>query len=71
MNLNIIFQGKDDLNAENVYNQNFDGLYCSCHRPYPDPDPTNDAADDPMIQCIMYAFTLYSCLNQSFFLIYY
>ncbi|CAL8111594.1 unnamed protein product [Orchesella dallaii] len=44
---------KDDMNADNVYNQNFNGLYCSCHRPYPDPDQENDTADDSMIQCII------------------
>eukprot|EP00899_Mesostigma_viride_P008538 jgi/Mesvir1/17686/Mv07866-RA.1 len=25
-------------NERNHYNQNFVGLYCSCHRPYPDPE---------------------------------
>jgi len=28
-------------------------LYCSCHRPYPDPDQENEAADDSMLQCII------------------
>ena len=23
---------------KNKYNQNFSGLYCTCHRPYPDPE---------------------------------
>lgn len=39
-----------DLNDENVYNQNFSGLYCICNRPYPDPDST---LEDDMIQCII------------------
>ena len=26
------------MNTLNKYNQNFKGLYCSCHRPYPDPE---------------------------------
>ena len=34
-------------NTENSYNQNFSGLYCTCHRPYPDP------VDDVMIQCVI------------------
>ena len=25
-------------NTENKYNQNFRGLYCTCSRPYPDPE---------------------------------
>lgn len=35
--------------TNNAYNQNFLGLYCKCHRPYPDPENPND---DEMIQCI-------------------
>ncbi|KAI8422861.1 hypothetical protein MSG28_006603 [Choristoneura fumiferana] len=38
-----------DLNNENKYNQNFSGLYCTCHRPYPDPD----GVEEEMIQCII------------------
>ncbi|KAL4710623.1 hypothetical protein ACJJTC_003259 [Scirpophaga incertulas] len=41
---------KTELNEENYYNQNFSGLYCTCHRPYPDPDST---FEDEMIQCII------------------
>ena len=32
------FQDKDSLNGKNSYNHNFDGKYCTCARPYPDPD---------------------------------
>lgn len=32
------------------YNQNFAGLYCDCHRPYPDAE---DPVADEMIQCIV------------------
>ena len=31
-------QDKDEYNIENRYNQNFDGVYCTCSRPYPDPE---------------------------------
>ncbi|XP_053675617.1 putative E3 ubiquitin-protein ligase UBR7 [Anopheles nili] len=41
---------KEEENKLNRYNQNFSGLYCSCHRPYPDPD--NDIEDE-MVQCIV------------------
>lgn len=41
---------KLDKNHENEYNQNFSGLYCTCKRPYPDPE---DTIQDEMIQCIM------------------
>ena len=34
----------------NRYNQNFKGDYCTCHRPYPDPE---DTVSDEMIQCII------------------
>lgn len=37
------------MNDKNEYNHNFKGTYCTCERPYPDPD--NDV-DDQMIQCI-------------------
>lgn len=39
-----------ELNEKNKYNQNFCGVYCTCHRPYPDPE---DPIDDEMIQCII------------------
>ncbi|XP_042233106.1 putative E3 ubiquitin-protein ligase UBR7 isoform X2 [Homarus americanus] len=41
---------KDKLpeNPENGYNHNFSGTYCTCQRPYPDPE---DTTDDEMIQC--------------------
>jgi len=41
---------KKEVNTRNRYNQNFLGLYCTCHRPYPDPE---DATDDVMIQCVV------------------
>ncbi|XP_013179930.1 PREDICTED: putative E3 ubiquitin-protein ligase UBR7 [Papilio xuthus] len=41
---------KADLNEDNKYNQNYSGLYCTCHRPYPDPESTSE---DEMIQCII------------------
>ncbi|KAK8757734.1 hypothetical protein V5799_004638 [Amblyomma americanum] len=41
---------KDIRNAENKYNHNFQGRYCTCQRPYPDPE---DDVDDEMLQCIM------------------
>lgn len=41
---------KMDLNYENRYNQNFSGVYCTCQRPYPDPD---NADEDEMIQCVV------------------
>lgn len=34
----------------NQYNQNFAGLYCQCHRPYPDPE---NSLTDEMIQCVV------------------
>lgn len=30
--------------------QNYSGLYCTCHRPYPDPESANE---DEMIQCVV------------------
>lgn len=37
-------------NTENKYNQNFDGVYCICARPYPDPENENN---DVMLQCVL------------------
>ena len=34
----------------NSYNQNFTGLYCTCSRPYPDPE---DPVEDVMVQCVV------------------
>ena len=39
-----------EANTRNRYNQNFRGLYCTCHRPYPDPE---DSVEDLMIQCVV------------------
>lgn len=33
-----------------MYNQNFDGVYCTCARPYPDPENENN---DEMLQCVI------------------
>ncbi|EFA01491.1 putative E3 ubiquitin-protein ligase UBR7 [Tribolium castaneum] len=41
---------KEDYNELNKYNQNFGGIYCICHRPYPD---SEDPLPDEMIQCII------------------
>lgn len=41
---------KDVENIENSYNHNFNGLYCTCNRPYPDPDLQEQ---EEMIQCCM------------------
>ena len=36
------------MNAENVYDHNFDGVFCTCLRPYPDPDVE---VEPEMLQC--------------------
>ncbi|XP_047003014.1 putative E3 ubiquitin-protein ligase UBR7 isoform X1 [Schistocerca americana] len=41
---------RDSVNELNQYNQNFRGVYCTCHRPYPDPQ---DEEPDEMVQCIV------------------
>ncbi|PWA23269.1 hypothetical protein CCH79_00020575 [Gambusia affinis] len=41
---------KDDANSLNKYSHNFFGLYCTCRRPYPDPE---DQVQDEMIQCVV------------------
>ncbi|KAM4633671.1 putative E3 ubiquitin-protein ligase UBR7 isoform 2-T2 [Polymixia lowei] len=41
---------KEQVNSENQYSHNFFGLYCTCNRPYPDPE---DQVEDEMIQCII------------------
>ncbi|KAG0716404.1 putative E3 ubiquitin-protein ligase UBR7 [Chionoecetes opilio] len=38
------------VNPENKYNHNFRGKYCTCQRPYPDPEDPNE---DEMIQCCL------------------
>jgi len=41
---------KDDVNPDNKYNHNFKGLYCTCARPYPDPEKEEESE---MIQCVV------------------
>ncbi|KAI4326819.1 hypothetical protein L6164_019349 [Bauhinia variegata] len=43
-----IFPNKEIENVENSYNHNFKGSYCTCGRPYPDPDAEEQVE---MIQC--------------------
>ncbi|KAG1330328.1 Zinc finger protein [Cocos nucifera] len=43
-----LFANKDSENIENTYNYNFKGSYCTCGRPYPDPDAKEQVE---MIQC--------------------
>ncbi|XP_059818755.1 putative E3 ubiquitin-protein ligase UBR7 [Hypanus sabinus] len=44
------FSDKEKTNCKNKYNDNFFGLYCTCKRPYPDPE---DETPDEMIQCVV------------------
>lgn len=41
---------KDPENVKNEYNHNFEGLFCNCNRPYPDPDYSGN---EEMFQCIV------------------
>nr|CAG4634848.1 EOG090X07TK [Alona affinis] len=41
---------KSEVNDKNHYNHNFNGLYCTCLKPYPDPHDTNP---DDMVQCVI------------------
>lgn len=41
---------KDEVNSLNKYSHNFFGEYCTCSRPYPDPE---DQVEDEMIQCVV------------------
>ncbi|CAK6982529.1 putative E3 ubiquitin-protein ligase UBR7 [Scomber scombrus] len=45
-----LFPDKDELNSLNKYSHNFFGEYCTCSRPYPDPE---DQVEDEMIQCVV------------------
>ncbi|KAJ8274928.1 hypothetical protein COCON_G00095530 [Conger conger] len=44
-----LYPEKENLNTDNKYSHNFFGLYCTCDRPYPDPE---DEVPDEMIQCV-------------------
>lgn len=48
--LNSSLKQPEGKNTDNLYNQNFQGLYCACHRPYPDPERTTE---EVMLQCII------------------
>ncbi|KAJ7945045.1 PHD finger protein-related [Quillaja saponaria] len=45
-----LFPNKDIENGDNSYNHNFRGSYCTCGRPYPDPDAEEQVE---MIQCCL------------------
>ncbi|KAF1318532.1 E3 ubiquitin-protein ligase ubr7-like, partial [Globisporangium splendens] len=45
-----LLSDKAPQNERNVYSQNFTGKYCSCHRPYPDPEATTP---EVMVQCVV------------------
>eukprot|EP00064_Thunnus_orientalis_P024576 superscaffoldBa00010759_g24872 len=45
-----LFPDKEVVNSLNKYSHNFFGEYCTCSRPYPDPD---DQVEDEMIQCVV------------------
>jgi E3 ubiquitin-protein ligase UBR7 len=40
---------KDPVNDKNQYNQNFDGVYCVCSKPY----PCDEYQDVEMVQCCL------------------
>lgn len=52
-----LFEEKDPLNSRNRYNENFQGIFCSCKKPYPPPMDESgncsggEAAMEDMIQC--------------------
>lgn len=46
--LNPQLDAVQPANEDNLYNQNFKGLYCKCKRPYPDPERTTE---EVMLQC--------------------
>ncbi|KAJ8409070.1 hypothetical protein AAFF_G00240910 [Aldrovandia affinis] len=45
-----LYPDKEKLNTDNKYSHNFFGLYCTCDRPYPDPE---DEVPDEMVQCVV------------------
>ncbi|DAZ96817.1 TPA: hypothetical protein N0F65_007078 [Lagenidium giganteum] len=45
-----LFADKPPVNDQNKYSQNFFGTYCTCHRPYPDPERTTP---EVMVQCVI------------------
>ncbi|KAM3720904.1 putative E3 ubiquitin-protein ligase [Dirofilaria immitis] len=44
-----LYKEKKPLNERNKYNHNFNGLYCTCNRPY----PCEEYDDCEMLQCIV------------------
>ncbi|VDM16414.1 unnamed protein product [Hydatigera taeniaeformis] len=43
-----LWEEKDDVNIENKYDHTFDGVFCTCLRPYPDPEIKEN---EEMYQC--------------------
>ncbi|XP_063737654.1 putative E3 ubiquitin-protein ligase UBR7 isoform X2 [Eleginops maclovinus] len=62
-----LFPEKEELNSLNRYSQNFSGLYCTCSRPYPDPDDQHLGCDVP--DCVeLQEMICESCMNKNSFL---
>ncbi|CAB1343063.1 unnamed protein product [Coregonus sp. 'balchen'] len=58
---------KDQLNTENKYSHNFWGLYCTCNRPYPDPEDPHLGC--PVPECVeLQEMVCESCMNNAPFL---
>lgn len=56
----FLFQDKDEINSLNKYSHNFFGVYCTCSRPYPDPEDQVGHTPDPHLTA---TFTLLSLLK--------
>jgi len=48
-----LYEDKKESNIENKYNHNFQGLYCSCNKPYPSDDTDDEDDEEDMVQCII------------------
>ncbi|KAG9344865.1 hypothetical protein JZ751_010556 [Albula glossodonta] len=62
-----LYPEKDKLNTDNKYSHNFFGLYCTCDRPYPDPEDEHlgcAVAESVELQ----EMVCESCMNKAAFL---
>ena len=46
-----LYPNKDPVNDRNQYNQNYTGVYCTCHKPYPDPNREDEYDMDMCVAC--------------------
>ncbi|KAL3312895.1 hypothetical protein Ciccas_008508 [Cichlidogyrus casuarinus] len=66
-----LWEEKDDCNLLNIYNHNFNGLYCNCDRPYPEDDNDHVNLHNVVKPSDNNEFTCNKCIRTNCFILAY